>query len=243
MIYVFLGTIFVLTFFGGSIPLVWRKMSPHAIHRLLAFTGAFLFGITMLHLVPEAFRELGTQAGWSIIAGFCLQLFLEAFSHGAAHGHAPDQAAPADHAALSTLLLGLSLHAFMEGLPLGDPDVGKRMLLSLALAISFHKIPEAFTLMTIVRMKKERLSRGWLYVCGFAAVTPFAAVLALYLGDHFTVVSRLLAYMVALVTGAFLHISTTILFESGIRAHHMDKSKIVAILLGLGLVAATLTFG
>lgn len=243
MVYIYLLIIFALTFAGGSIPLVFRKVSPHFINSLLAFTGAFLFGITVLHLMPEAFHELGSQAGICMVAGFCLQVILQEFSHGLEHGHSPTPASSMQgHSALSALLLGLSLHAFMEGIPLGYHYTAQSVLPSLALAVSFHKVPEAFTLMTVVLMKKERLSRGWLVVCCFAAVTPLAAFLALYLGDHFTIVTRLLQYIVAVVIGSFLHISTTIFYESGTRKHELSRQKVVAIMLGLLLVVITLTF-
>jgi len=67
-------------------------------------------------------------------------------------------------------------------------------------------------------------------------------LLVLYLGDHFAIITYLLQYVVALVIGLFLHISTTILYESGTRYHELSRQKITAIMLGLLLVVATLAF-
>ena len=96
--------------------------------------------------------------------------------------------------------------------------------------------------MTVVLTKKERLSRGWLFVSCFAAVTPFAALLVLYLGNHFVIITHVLQYIVALVIGSFLHISTTIFYESGTRYHELSRQKVTAIMLGLLLVVVTLAF-
>jgi zinc transporter ZupT len=243
MIYIYLAIIFVLAFTGGGIPLIFRKMPSYFINYLLAFTGAFLLGITLLHLMPESFRELGNRAGICITAGFCLQVFLQEFSHGMEHSHSPvSTSSVRDHSALPALLFGLSIHAFMEGIPLGYHYTDNAALLSLALAISFHKVPEAFTLMTVVLTKKERLSRGWLFVSCFAAVTPFAALLVLYLGDHFAIIAQLLQYIIAIVIGSFLQISTTIFYESGTRHHELSRQKVTAIMLGFLLVVVMLAF-
>ena len=46
--------------------------------------------------------------------------------------------------------------------------------------------------------------------------------------------------LVVVVAGAFIHIATTIFFESGTRQHLLTRQKITAILLGVGLGLTTL---
>jgi hypothetical protein len=47
---------------------------------------------------------------------------------------------------------------------------------------------------------------------------------------------------VALVIGAFLHISTTIFYESGTKHHELSGRKVLAIAIGLGMAFVTLIF-
>lgn len=242
--------ILVFTIVGGMIPVWYRNLNKKVIVYLLTFTGAFLLGITVLHLAPESFETLGKQAGIYILAGFFLQVFMQRWSHGMEHGHGyapPGQEADlkphAGHVAQATafsLIIGLSVHAFMEGLPLGFSYQDPSVLPSLALGILLHKMPEALTLMTMLvamRLNRKR-NIGLLFL--FSLVTPGAALLAFGLNSEFAFMDRILLYVVAIVTGAFLHISTTIFFESGTRHHELNRGKIISMVVGLGLAGLTL---
>jgi zinc and cadmium transporter len=53
-------------------------------------------------------------------------------------------------------------------------------------------------------------------------------------------VNQMLTLLVPIVIGAFIHISTTIFFESGTNHPKLDWKKIIAILFGLGLSLLTM---
>lgn len=254
MRWIYLLLIFVFTVIGGVIPLVYRRMNKNIMIYLLTFTGAFLLGITILHLMPETFHELGyRKAGIYILAGFFLQVFLQQWSRGMEHGHGyPDpemdghshhghhhavQAAPAT--ALG-LVVGLSVHAFMAGLPLGFTYEDASVLPSIAVGILLHKIPEAVTLMTMLLVLRQGKKGNLLWFMVFALVTPVAAVIAYSLNNSVYFMDTLLLYIIAIVAGAFLHISTTIFFESGTRHHEITRGKIVSMIVGLGISGLTL---
>lgn len=249
MRWIYLALILVFTILGGMIPVWYKHLDKKMIVYLLTFTGAFLLGITVLHLAPEAFETLGKQAGIYILAGFFLQVFLQRWSHGMEHGHgytapAPDKEprAHAGHITEATafsLVIGLSVHAFMEGLPLGFTYQDLSVLPSLALGILLHKMPEALTLMTML-LALGSPRKGTTTLVLFALVTPLAALLAYALNREFAVMDRVLLYVVAVVTGAFLHISTTIFFESGTRHHELNRGKVISMVVGLALAALTL---
>ncbi len=240
MISIYLVLIFIATLAGGFIPVVFKRIKPDFFFYLLAFTGAFLFGITVLHLIPETFGELGRKAGIWIVIGFFLQVFLQQLSQGLEHGHTHIPGEAHQHAALSTLMIGLSLHAFMEGIPLGFKYDDPATLPSLFLAIVVHKVPEALTLMTVLIFSKPGRKSNLLLIALFAVVTPLAAILATVLNNSFAAVSHILLYVIAIVIGAFLHISTTIFFESGTKHHELSWRKTLAISLGLVMALSTL---
>lgn len=250
MRWIYLILILVFTIVGGMIPIWYRHLDKKVIVYLLTFTGAFLLGITILHLAPEAFGTLGKQAGIYILAGFFLQVFLQRWSHGMEHGHGyapPGQeselrahGAHLSEATAFSLIIGLSVHAFMAGLPLGFTYQDVSVLPSLALGILLHKMPEALTLMTmLVALRRHRKGNVTVLLL-FSLVTPAGALLAYGLNSEFLFMDRVLLYVVAIVTGAFLHISTTIFFESGTRHHELNRGKIFSMVIGLALAGLTL---
>lgn len=238
--------IFILaaTVGGGMIPMLFKRIHPNLPIYLLAFTGAFLFGITIMHLLPEVYHELGHSAGIYIVMGFFLQVFLQQLSHGMEHGHThlPGTGAGHHHVAVLPLLIGLSIHAFMEGIPLGFHYEDRSALPSLMLGVMAHKVPEALTLITVMMHAHQGKARLWRILIIFSLITPLSAILAAQLGQEFEVVTNSLVYLVALVVGAFLHISTTIFYESGTKHHELSRQKVLAIAVGIGLAFITLIF-
>jgi zinc transporter ZupT len=247
MRWIYLALILIFTLAGGAIPLRYRHLNKNIMVYLLAFTGAFLLGITLLHLAPESFQELGKEAGLYIILGFFLQVFLQRWSHGMEHGHSQspvsgtqDQTGQITAAAALSLIIGLSVHGFMEGLPLGFTYRDPTILPSLSLGILLHKIPEGLTLMTMLLAIRADKKRNTGLLVMYSLVTPFAALIAFLLNKNFQFMNNILLYVIAIVTGAFLHISTTIFFESGTRHHELDRGKVISMIIGLGLSSLTL---
>lgn len=238
----YLILILAATVAGGLIPMTIKRVSANFSIYLLAFTGAFLFGVVIMHLLPEVYHELGHQAGIYIVLGFFLQVFLQQLSHGMEHGHTHLPQEHRHHIAVAPLLLGLSIHAFMEGIPLGFKYDDQSALPSLMAGVAAHKIPEALTLMTVMIHAHKKRSELWGILACFALVTPIAALLAAWMGNRFEVVQHYLLYVVALVVGAFLHISTTIFYESGTKHHELSWKKVLAIAIGLLLAFLTLIF-
>src|SRR5436190_22353993 len=58
---------------------------------LLVFAGSYLFAITVIHILPELYRQnSGLELiGVFVLAGFFLQQLLEYFTSGIEHGHLP----------------------------------------------------------------------------------------------------------------------------------------------------------
>ncbi|WP_212006413.1 ZIP family metal transporter [Chitinophaga sp. HK235] len=238
----YLILILLATLGGGLIPMTIRRINANFTIYLLAFTGAFLFGITTMHLLPEVYHELGHNAGIYVVLGFFLQVFLQQLSHGMEHGHTHLPGENHRHIAVTPLLLGLSIHAFMEGIPLGFHYEDKSALPSLMVGVAAHKVPEALTLITVMMHAHRKKAELWRILIAFALVTPLAAILAGWMGNRFEIVQHYLLYVVALVIGAFLHISTTIFYESGTKHHELSGKKVMAIAAGLVLAFLTLIF-
>ncbi len=209
-------------------------------HLLLAFSGSFLLSITFLHLLPETFKELGEMAGIYLLAGFFLQLLIQRFTHGIEHGHV-HHASHEHRIPLLSIVAGLSFHAFMEGLPLGFNYRMQATEPSLYLAVAAHKLPEAILLTTLVLGTKGK-SASLLTLLVFSLLTPIASIIASKLGQSYYAMSQIVSMLIPVVAGAFIHISTTIFFESGTRQHSLTRQKVIAMIIGVGIGLATLVF-
>jgi zinc transporter ZupT len=194
----------------------------------LSFSGAYLLSITVLHLIPDVFESQQKNIGVYILFGIVLQTVLEYLSKGAEHGHFHAHELK-DHVPW-LLFISLSLHAFLEGMPLGLN--GENTLLW---AIVIHKIPIAIILG--VFLKNSNLSTGkvFLFLSIFAIMSPLGSLVAneIYLLQQFE------NELNALVIGIFLHISTAILFESS-NNHQFNLKKFIAILVGFAVAFISL---
>ena len=245
--------LFIATLAGGSAPLWLKGIDERRTNYLLAFSGSFLLSITLLHLVPETFEDIGHRAGIFVLAGFFLQVLIQRFTHGVEHGHTHihvdghvHHIHPGDHVhhhtiPINSILAGLSVHAFMDGLPLGfnyqvHPNATEY---SLYLAVGAHKLPEAMLLTSLVWSVKGK-QKALLVLILFSLITPVTAFFAETLGKQYMTMSKLVLWLIPIVAGAFIHIATTIFFESGTKQHMLTWQKTSAILLGLAVGLTTL---
>ena len=187
---------------------------------LLAFSGAFLLALTLFELLPEAYERMDASlAGAYIGAGILLQIVLEWFSKGAEHGHVHSH----EKTAFPWLLFGsLSVHAFLEGIPL---DHSEHFLIG----IIVHKIPVALILGGFLLRSEMKMGYLWGFMLLFACMTPLGALLGMH-----PALQPVFPYILALVIGVVLHVATIILFESS-EGHRFNLRKLAVILAGFAL--------
>ena len=213
----------------GAILVFLIKPSNKIVRLLLAFSGAYLLSVTVLHLLPEVYtiNSNDTLVGVFILIGIILQSVLESFSKGAEHGHIHIHS---DGKEFPTLLfVSLCLHAFSEGLPIHHADD------NLLLAIVVHKIPIAIVLTTFLLNTKYSKGIVFTFLFFFGLMSP----LGVLLGDKIPFFTTYATEITALIIGVFLHISTIILFEST-ENHKFNLQKFIAILFGVLLTVFTL---
>ena len=225
--------------------MLWVKPSdPNKLKLLIAFSGAYLLSITALHLLPEVFTgdDRGAYFGSFILVGFFIQVMLEYLSGGIEHGHAHTHRS----AGLPVgLMIGLCLHAFLEGMPLGGGDAGhshhghshhgdshSHGLEPLLLGIVLHKYPVAMVFLAMLLNSGLAKAKAFGLLAVFAAMAPLGTLLS-----GVEMVGQYNRESLAIVIGIFLHVSTTILFESS-EGHRFNAYKMMAIAAGLALSAA-----
>ena len=161
---------------------------------------------------------------------FLLQLFLEYFSKGAEHGHTHVHTIKKSFPFI--VLISLAIHSFIEAIPLVKSHVGHNHAeQNLLWGIFLHKVPVAVALMTIFKSSEIKNSVAWLGLLVFALTAPLGLLTGSYLTEHYDFESD---WILAIAIGMFLHISTTIIFESN-EGHKLNLLKFIAILFGFGL--------
>ncbi len=240
--------LFLAVLVGGGVALYFQKIKARYLGFLLSFSGAYILGIAMLHMMPIAFQHADANPGLWILIGFFVQLLLEQLSGGVEHGHIH----PHQHkgtAYMFQLMAGLCLHAFFEGLPLGNYEAFQDAHAHhghvhsdnhLLLGIILHKAPAAFALTALLLASGYRRALVIACLALFAMMSPLGAGLAAWLGQAGWLDHGVQEKIIAFVIGSFLHIATTILFEAeGATHHHLPWRKIP--LIGLGLALAILS--
>jgi len=208
----------------------------------LVFAGSYLFSITIIHLIPDLYTSGSNTVmiGAYILLGFFLQQILEYFTAGIEHGHMHVKSDAHDHRTLSafTVLFALSIHAFMEGTLLSNPINSDQKVNILLLGIVFHKIPAAFALMSVILCNFHDKKKAFLLLLVFAFATPGGVLISSLGVDNQWITHDSLTILFALVSGSFLHISTTIVFESSPSHTFSIKKLLVGIsgaLMAVGL--------
>jgi zinc transporter ZupT len=225
-----------LTVFG------FKLHQPKHVKLLNSFTGAFLLSLTLLHLLPELYIFPEGQGGKGallllgvlMLAGFFVQLALDFISMGVEHGHAHHLHGHAPYGVVA----GLCLHALVEGMGLGNAatyyDPASRRLLLWSIVV--HNYPVSIALLGMLLGWGMKRGNGLLLLGLFAGMGP----LGMLLSGNIPFLAHHSRELMAIVIGIFMHISTTILFESG-EVHRIHVPKLIAIIVGTALgVAAVL---
>lgn len=221
MTYIFLiGSVFI----GLILVRLVSNLNTNAIKLLLAFSGAYLFAISVFHLIPEVYSGETKNIGLFLLIGFILQIVLEFFSQGIEHGHGHSH----NKTVPTSMLLSLAIHAYLEGMPLGGIEyhghLHGHLENSLLTGIALHKIPVTIVLMSLFTQANFSTLKSIILISFFALMAPLGSLTGHLIQD----IGQYHQEIMAIVVGIFLHISTTILFESS-EGHKFNIQKLVAI--------------
>jgi zinc transporter ZupT len=211
----------ILSVLIGIVIVFGLKPSTKTVQLLLAFSGAYLLSITILHLLPEVYTSKNTSVGLYILLGLLLQLILDFFSKGAEHGHLHIQE---NMNFPWALFISIGIHAFMEGIPLAHNHDHEHLLW----AIVIHKIPISIILGTFFVRSNISKFRAVLFLLIFSLMSPLGSLA----GENIEFLVVYKSEITAIIIGIFLHISTIILFETS-KDHKFNLLKFVSILVGM----------
>jgi len=204
---------------GFLIVVILKPAQQKNLKLLLAFSGAFLLSITVFNFLPEVYHNDQKSIGLFIMIGIMLQIVLEFFSKGAEHGHVHLNKESTLFPWL--LFISLSIHSVLEGIPIEAHH-------NLIYGIIVHKLPIAIILSTFFLASKISKAKVTFFLIVFALMTPVGVLLSKYFSFFQTFYNEISG----IVIGIFLHISTTILFESN-ENHKFNLTKLVTIIIAI----------
>jgi zinc transporter ZupT len=217
---------FAAVILGFLIALFLKPQKKKNIKLLLAFSGAFLLSLTVLHLLPELFHEGhqhvhegehdSSHSGWRFYYDWnFVPNYLEFFSKGAEHGHVHVHTDENNevHQIPWLLFISLCIHALLEGFPIHENT-------NLAYGIAVHHFPIAIILTLFFVNAKMNKWMVFAFMFSFALMTPIGTLLAehLHFAQHYS------KEISAIVVGILFHISSTIIFESN-EGHKFNLAK------------------
>jgi zinc and cadmium transporter len=238
--------LFFIALLAGAVAFYVPKLNTGSYKLLLVFAGSYLFSITIIHIFPELYSQSVNPRwiGICVLIGFFIQQALEFLSSGVEHGHIHVHEKSHAHKESSAILvlIALCVHAFLEGGLLAHPRTIDHHHDSNTLlwGIILHKAPEAFALMSVLLCEVKSRSRAVFFLFIFALASPLGLFLSDYLLVNQWMTAQAFTILFAIVSGNFLHISTTIVFESSADHKFNFKKMSVAIFATAIAIAAEL---
>ena len=225
-----LGLIAALANVAGGLILLSRPRWSDLVLRYFVGLGAgFMLATTIVHMLPVAVEE-SDRGPHLILAGYFLVHF---FEHTVAHhfhiGGETHPRAMEKPSAPWTALVGLSVHAFFDGLSIASGLAVSRSLgLLIFVAILLHKIPEGFTVASIA-LASGQGRWGALRASLILAAATLVGALAL-------VEPSWVGVALPLSTGATLYVAASDLIPevNSVRGIRMAASVIAGVALSLG---------
>lgn len=217
-----------------------KQVSSKITNYITIFGGAFLLASCFINLVPHLFLGDGEERfltpnhhfkiAATVMVGFLVQLLLEQITKGVEHGHnhchdCEDHHHSHEGHPVAGLIIGLSIHAFLEGMPLvaTDGDIHQGLLYGIVL----HNIPIALVMVGLFVSNRYSIGRSLLLLTLFAVMTPLGSIANLLFLPENEVFQSLI---MGVVVGILLHVSVCILFDR-------DHDKFTAVKFCLILIA------
>src|SRR5437868_5689528 len=148
--------------FGGAI-IVQKRWERAYLRYFVALGAGFMLATALVEMTPESIELRGRSAGFLLLRGYLIIQFLEhpvtPHFHFGEETHA-DQFVPS-HKGYS-VLLGLVIHTFFDGIAIASGFIVSNWLgWIIFTAVFLHKIPEGFTVSSVMLASGSSRGNAW----------------------------------------------------------------------------------
>jgi ZIP family zinc transporter/zinc and cadmium transporter len=188
----------------GGYFVVRRDWSRNFLHYFLALSAGYMLTVAITDVLPESVRLGGESAFMFVLIGFFL---VHLFEHTLApHFHFGEETHGEEFAhqnARTTVLLGLAIHTFFDGVAIAAGFLVSTWLgMVLFIAVFLHKLPEGFTVASLMLASGQGKRKALLAAGLQGAVTLLGVLLTSLLKDQ-------LKYALPLAGGVTLYVAAT----------------------------------
>jgi zinc and cadmium transporter len=212
----------------GGYFVVRRDWPRQYLNYFVALGAGYMLAVTFLDILPESVRLGGESAFLFILIGYFL---IHLFEHTVApHFHFGEETHSEEvshHHARTTLLLGLAIHTFFDGVAIAAGFLVSTWLGAVIfVAVFLHKLPEGFTVASVV-LASGKGKRNALLAAGLLGAATLAGVLLT------SALQGQLRYALPLAGGVTLYVAATDLLPEVNR----EPSWRTAVLVFVGLAS------
>ena len=175
-----LGLVAAIANICGGLAVVCRPWQPLYLRSFIALGSGFMLAASLLEMLPESFALLGRNAAAWMLAGYLLIHFFEhtlsEHFHFGEETHAEEVAGTRR---TQTVLLGLVIHTFVDGV-----SIASGFLISdwlgwvVFLAVFLHKMPEGFAVSSVM-LASGKSARTALLASALLGLATVAGVLVM----------------------------------------------------------------
>lgn len=170
--------------FGGFI-LVQRRWEKRYLKYFMALGAGFMLATAIVEMVPASISLRGESAGFLVLGGYLLIHFFEHTVTPHFHFGEETHHEEFEHSHRSiSVLIGLLIHTFFDGIAIASGFLVSRWLgWIIFVAVFLHKIPEGFTITSVMLASGRSRLKSWGASAMLGAAT-FAGVLIMTLTSH-----------------------------------------------------------
>jgi ZIP family zinc transporter/zinc and cadmium transporter len=213
----------------GGLMVTRYNWAQRSLRYFIAVGSGFMLGTVFLEMIPKSSEKV---PDWWPILLICGYLIVHFFEHTfAPHLHFGEET---HHDEMNLALgvsafIGMLVHTFFDGVAIGsgfsvDPELGFLVFL----AMFIHKIPDGFTMASIVKSTGHTSGRA-LGASAFLGVATLVGVAAFYAaGENL--------YALPLSAGCTLYVAATDLMPEVNREHGVKMALLVFAGMGLFLI-------
>ena len=223
---------FGMTLAGGAFAFRYQRY----LHAIMAFSAGLLIAVVFLHLVPEIV-EIAHDATLAprtlmltLLGGFTAIFLLEKLT--IIHSEKTHDAPGHHHHVGVAGAVGISFHAFLDGLAIGVGfQAGMEVGLVVLLAVLAHDFADGLNTVTFMLARRNSRWRTFALLL-FNAVAPVAGALVANVID---IDPRLLAFLLAFMAGFLLYLGASDLLP---HVHERPRFALIcSTIAGIGVAA------
>lgn len=215
----------------GGYFVVYRQWPRKYLQYFLALGAGYMLAVSLIEVIPESIKLNGENALYYVLVGFFLvHLFEHILAQHFHFGEETHTEEVSHHHVRTTVLLGLAIHTFFDGVAIGAGFLVSTWLgIIIFFAVFLHKLPEGFTVASMV-LASGQSKKSAVRAAGLLGLATLLGVLLT------TQLQAQLKYALSISGGVTLYVAATDLLpevnrEPGWRMALLVFSGVVSLLI------------